>query len=102
MCVYIGCRAIVVRQFYCRQHRSTPGQVPNDARREGPIFSENLVYQQWMYGFITAINLSRIEADQIRVDNAAVDLWMRNYCNKYPTDDFSRAAAMFVQELSKK
>jgi hypothetical protein len=79
-----------------------PGKYQKTHSAKGEFQSEILVYQQWMYGFITAINLGRIEADQIRVDNAAVDLWMRNYCNKYPTDTFSQAAAMFVLELSKK
>jgi len=64
-----------------------PGQFQQVNTRNGQFDSELRNYQSWLMGFITGVNAESMESQdqQINgVDIAAVDLWMRNWCNAQP------------------
>jgi hypothetical protein len=65
--------------------------------RDGTKFvSEKFAILQYVAGFVTAINLSRGPSEQIQVDTAATELWIRNYCKAHPTDKLVAAAGHFA------
>lgn len=47
--------------------------------------SENEAMIQYAFGVLTGINFARDREHQIQHDNAAISLWLRNWCTKNPT-----------------
>jgi hypothetical protein len=71
----------------CEKWTSTPKPSP-----------ESDVYQAWVFGLISGINLESTDNDFLQARNlAAVIAWMDNYCHSYPLVTVQQA----VQELSK-
>jgi hypothetical protein len=78
-----------------------PGQYSEINTRKGILVSENTEYQQWLLGYVSAYNvlMAATEQQQIRSDAAAMDLWMRNWCNKNPTKSVYDGVNAFINEL---
>lgn len=58
-------------------------------------FSENALYLEWIKGFISSFNMLH-DSMKIDVDNWATELWIRNWCNKHPTERLVTAADQFI------
>ena len=57
----------------------------------------------WLGGFFTATNLWVTNEPNVRIksDNAAIDVWIRKWCEKNPTKTLVDAAAEFVRDQRK-
>jgi|SRR5215813_2522779 len=88
-------------QYLSAVHGRPPGQyrwVEN--AREGKFFDEHRLYMEWLLGFVDATNWS-ISAGAGRnffTDPAAIDVWMRKWCEQNPTKTVSEAAWAFTQD----
>jgi hypothetical protein len=60
--------------------------------------SENRAMFEWVRGVLTGVNLARDSQHQIQTDNAALDLWFRNWCTKNPTKMLMDAISILVDE----
>jgi hypothetical protein len=81
-----------------------PGQFPLVNTRHGEFDGELRNYQSWLMGFATGVNAEQAEnqGQQIfKVDIAAIDLWMRNWCNRHPTQTVFEGALAFRTEMRK-
>ena len=56
----------------------------------------------WLAGFLDATNL-RVTNDRnsIQSDNAAIDVWIRKWCEQNPTKTLVEAASAFVWDQRK-
>jgi hypothetical protein len=82
-----------------------PGKYKMMDTASGSFTSENRVYQEWLLGFVSGFNRARATDpdQQVRnIDPAAMDLWMRNWCNKHPTSTVFEAASAFIDEMRSK
>jgi hypothetical protein len=53
-------------------------------------------------GFVSGFNVSHVgdlERQVTKIDPAGMDLWMRNWCNKYPTQTVFAGATAFIIEM---
>jgi hypothetical protein len=59
--------------------------------------SENTLYIEWAYAYITAVILDKDikNLDTIK-DNSSFDLWLRNWCSAHPTNYFIDAVTSFL------
>jgi hypothetical protein len=56
----------------------------------------------WLNGFLNATNLwVTQEPNGIRDDNAAIDVWIRKWCEQNPTKPLIEAARQFVLDQRK-
>ena len=57
------------------------------------------IFISYANGFLTAYNYYNKDGISAitRSDNAGVEAWLKNYCTRNPTEDFSRAMISFVQ-----
>jgi hypothetical protein len=56
----------------------------------------------WLNGFLIATNWwVADERNQIHVDNAAIDVWIRKWCEQNPTKPLAGAASEFVWDQRK-
>ena len=53
---------------------------------------------EWLAGFMSAMNMWSEPTMQITADAAAIDVWIRKWCEQYPTQVLVGAAAAFVRE----
>jgi hypothetical protein len=68
----------------------------------GRFVSENSEYQQWLLGFVSGFNAahaSEPDKQATGIDQAGMDLWMRNWCNKNPTKTVFDGANAFIDEM---
>jgi len=66
---------------------------------DGEYFDAAYVQSEWLAGFMTAMNLTWSEpAMQITADAAAIDVWIRKWCEQNPNNGLIHAAAAFVRE----
>ena len=88
--------------------RHGQGSSPRPAQRDGHtgtglFVDEYTMYQQWLMGFVTGFKIKHAseaeQQQQVRIDPAAMDLWMRNWCNQYPTQKVYQAANAFIDEV---
>jgi hypothetical protein len=63
-----------------------------------PHMSERALMMEYVDGLLTGLNLSRDRAHQIRSDNAAIELWLRSWCARHPTNSLVDAVAAFSAE----
>lgn len=58
-------------------------------------------YSEWIQGYLTAVsaemNISTLDA----IDYAGIDLWLRKWCGKHPTENLLSAIRALVEEKSK-
>jgi len=50
----------------------------------------------WLGGFFSAMNFLISEPNQIQGDNAAIDVWIRKWCEQNPTKQLIDAAWAFA------
>jgi hypothetical protein len=91
-------------RFIASIGNAPPGSYRSWNTAKGVLVSENKEYQEWLAGFISGINVMVAtigkEEQQVRpVDGAGLDLWMRNWCNKHPTNPVVEGAMAFVNEM---
>jgi hypothetical protein len=81
-----------------------PGKYREVNGAKGSIFvSENKAYQEWLMGFVSGFNAAHagdLEQQITKIDPAGLDLWMRNWCNKYPTYSVFDGASKFIAETT--
>jgi hypothetical protein len=69
----------------------------------GLFVDEYTMYQQWLMGFVSGFNVTHAseaeQLQQVRTDPAAMDLWMRNWCNEHPMQGVFQAANAFITEV---
>jgi hypothetical protein len=87
-------------QYLSAVHSHPPGTYTSIERpQEGEFFDEASRYQQWLGGFISGSNWK--QRNNVRTDGAAIDVWMRRWCEQNPTKKVFEAAAAFVLEQGK-
>jgi hypothetical protein len=76
-----------------------PGTGMQIKQADGEYFDAAVVQREWLAGFITAMNTMWSEpAMQITADAAAIDVWIRGWCEQHPNSALVHAAAAFVRE----
>jgi len=91
-------------QYLSAVHNHPPGTYTSIERpQEGEFFDEASRYQQWLGGFISGSNWKTYKdnGNNVRTDGAAIDGWMRKWCEQNPTKKVFEAAAAFVLEQGK-
>jgi hypothetical protein len=94
-------------QYSCGQFIAAIGDAPPGRFRgmntaKGVIVSENARYQEWLAGFVSGFNASHNGDQLTKIDPAGMDLWMRNWCNKHPTEMVFDGAVTFINEMQAK
>jgi hypothetical protein len=70
--------------------------------QHGRYYDDHVRYMDWLSGFVGATNWwVADEPNQIRVDNAAIDVWIRKWCEQNPTKALVEAASAFVWDQRK-
>ena len=71
--------------------------------QEGRFSDDHTLYMAWLEGFFTATNLWVLNEPNVRIksDDAAIDVWIRKWCEKNPTKTLFQAAAEFVRDQRK-
>ena len=68
----------------------------------GQFSDDHTLYMAWLDGFFTATNLWVMnEPNGIRSDQAAIDVWIRKWCEQNPTKTLVDAASAFVWDQRK-
>lgn len=65
-----------------------------------PRVSDRALMMEYVDGLLTGINLSRDPAHQIRSDDAALELWLRNWCGKHSGNSLVSAVVAFSVETA--
>jgi len=60
-----------------------------------PRVSERALIMEYVDGLLTGVNLTRDHAHQMTADNAAVELWLRNWCVQHPDNNLLDAVSAF-------
>jgi hypothetical protein len=101
---------IGVGQFSCGKLIAAIGHAPPGSHEQmttpnGIFIDEHTQYQEWMTGFVSGYNFAHSapgdeQKKQVRaIDQAGMDLWMRNWCNQHPTQTVFQASAAFINEM---
>jgi len=85
-------------QFIAAIGDTKPGKSFTFERDGVTYWSENQTFLQFANGYITAMNAIYPDK-QIRLDPAAIELWLKNYCSKNPTDAFFVAVFKFTEAM---
>ncbi len=88
-------------QFIATIGNRAPGMSRSRRTPDGDLLvSENTVYLAWLLGFVSGVNATSEEQQQVRqLDPAGLDLWMRNWCNKHPMQPVGEAVQLFLIEM---
>jgi hypothetical protein len=90
-------------QFIASMGKRPPGMMRSIRTPAGDLLmSENAAYLQRLLGFVSGVDATREEQQQVQVSQlapAGLDLWMRNWCNKHPTQPIVEAAQLFINEM---
>jgi hypothetical protein len=79
-----------------------PGDIMGMNTARGLVVEEYAQYLQWLMGFVSGFNSLSANKDgqQVKgIDRAGMDLWMRNWCNKHPTQTVFDGAQAFINEM---
>ena len=90
-------------KYLAAVHGHAPGKGSgfND-RWRGKFSDDHSLYMAWLGGFFSAMNwLVLDEPNGIKTDNAAIDVWIRKWCEQNPTKSLFQAAAEFVRDQRK-
>ena len=83
-------------------HRPGTGTRITNNRQGEQFFDDHFLYMAWLGGFLTAMNWFVMnEPNGIESDNAAVDVWIRKWCEQNPTKLLAEAAEAFVWDQRK-
>jgi hypothetical protein len=89
-------------KYLSAAHDQPPGRYRYFKGPQGAtLFDEHGVYIEWLLGFITAANRSSSSAgtrSNVQTDAAAIDVWIRKWCEQNPTQMVSEAAWAFIQD----
>ena len=89
-------------KYLAAVHGHAPGTGRSIDLPEGRAYDEHIRYAEWVPGFLTATNWWVIdERNQIHPDGAAVDVWIRKWCEQNPTKTLVEAASAFVWDQRK-
>jgi hypothetical protein len=84
-------------KYLAAVHGHPPGKGRFLNRPEGQFTDEHFRYAEWLSGFFSATNWWVIdERNQLQVDDAAIDVWIRKWCEQNPTKPLASAADAFV------
>jgi len=90
-------------QFIATIGKNPPGRSQSIQTGDGEMVGENVGYLQWMMGFVSGFNAAHADDVQQQVvrefDVAGMDLWLRNWCNKHPTQKILHGASAFIDEM---
>jgi hypothetical protein len=77
-------------------HPPGTGKVMNNPQG-GRYVDEHFRYMAWLGGYLSAMNWwVTDEPNEFRVDSAAIDVWIRKWCEQNPTKHLVEAATEFV------
>jgi hypothetical protein len=99
-----------LRHDSCGQFIAAIGDVPPGKYREvntakGVFVSEHRAHEEWLMGFVTGFNYAHptdgddMERQITKLDIAALDLWMRNWCKRHPTNSLFEGMNIFIAEM---
>jgi hypothetical protein len=82
-------------------HPPGTGMGFNDPQR-GHFYDDHHLYMAWLGGFFTATNMWVLnEPNSIESDSAAIDVWIRKWCDQNPTKHLFEAASAFIWDQRK-
>jgi hypothetical protein len=90
-------------KYLAAVHGHAPGKGWIIKRPDGPFYDEHLLYMAWFAGFLDATNLWMMmnQGNGIQSDGAAIDVWIRKWCEKNPTKSLGEAALAFLLDQRK-
>jgi hypothetical protein len=66
-------------------------------RQQGQFYDGHTIYMAWLGGFLSATNMwVTQDPNGIKDDKAAIDVWVRKWCEQNPTKPLVEAAWEFV------
>ena len=84
-------------KYLAAVHGHAPGKGIFLDRPDGQYYDDHFLYAEWLSGFLSAANWLVInESNQLQIDNAAIDVWIRKWCEQNPTKSLGEAAVAFV------
>jgi hypothetical protein len=91
----------------CGKFIAAIGDAPPGKYREmnvpnGVFVTEHTVHLEWLMGFVSGFNYRSggdMEQQVTKIDSAGMDLWMRNWCNKHPTNSLFDGVQFFINEM---
>ena len=90
-------------KYLAAVHGHAPGKGTGFKDRwRGQFYDDHTRYMAWLGGFVTATNLwVTNEPNSIQSDHAAIDVWIRKWCEQNPTKTLVEAASAFVWDQRK-
>jgi hypothetical protein len=89
-------------KYLAAVHGHAPGKGNVINHREGRFSDDHGRYMGWLEGFFTATNWwVTINENGIQSDSAAIDVWIRKWCEQNPTKALVDAASEFVWDQRK-
>ena len=90
-------------KYLAAVHGHAPGKGTGFKDRwRGQFYDDHFRYMAWLGGFFSAMNwLVLDEPNGIKTDNAAIDVWIRKWCEQNPTKTLLDAASAFVWDQRK-
>jgi hypothetical protein len=90
-------------KYLAAVHGHAPGKgIGFNDRWRGQFSDDHTRYLDWLAGFLTATNWwVTNEPNGIQSDNAAIDVWIRKWCEQNPTKTLFDAASAFVWDQRK-
>jgi hypothetical protein len=84
-------------QYIAAAHNLPPGSHTFLSQGEKRFVDDHTRHLDWLLGFITGVNVWALkDANVPKTDPAALDLWIRKWCERYPTKNVFDAAWAFV------
>ena len=73
------------------------GHPPGTGIVRGQFSDDHFLYMAWLGGFFSAMNVWMMdERNEIKSDNAAIDVWIRKWCEQNQTKQLVDAAWAFA------
>jgi hypothetical protein len=90
-------------KYLAAVHGHAPGAgIGFNDRWRGQFYDDHFRYMAWLAGFLDATNLwVTNDRNSIQSDNAAIDVWIRKWCEQNPTKTLVEAASAFVWDQRK-
>ena len=86
-------------KYLAAVHGHPPGKTTVADLPQGQFHDDHRRYADWLGGFLTATNWLVIDGrNQLHIDNAAIDVWIRKWCEQNPTKSLVEAAVAFVAD----
>ena len=90
-------------KYLAAVHGHAPGKGTGFKDRwRGQFYDDHFRYMAWLAGFLDATNLwVTNDRNSIQSDNAAIDVWIRKWCEQNPTKTLAFAGSEFVRDQRK-